>query len=32
MWTADEQVALCLAFKLVAQRADKGADWVEDDL
>ena len=32
MWTAAEQVELCLAFKLVAQRADKGADWSKDDL
>jgi len=32
VWTAAEQVELCLALKLVAQRADKGADWSKDDL
>ena len=32
MWTAAEQVELCSAFKLVAQRADNGADWSKDDL
>jgi len=32
VWTVDEQVALCEAFKLVAQRSDMGADWSKDGL
>jgi len=30
VWTVHEQVALCQAFKLVAQRWDIGADWSKD--
>ena len=32
LWTVDEQVALCEAFKLVAQRSDMGADWSRECL
>jgi len=32
VWTVDEQVALCEAFKLVAQRSDMGADWLKEGL
>jgi len=32
VWTVDEQVALCEAFKLVAQRSDMGADWSKEGL
>jgi len=32
VWTADEPVALCFAFSLVAQREDNGADVSKDDL
>jgi len=32
VWTVDEQVALCEALKLVAQRSDMGADWSKDGL
>jgi len=32
VWTADEQVVLCLAFTLLAQWANTGADWSKKDL
>jgi len=32
VWTVDEQVALCEAFKLVAQRSDMGAEWSKEGL
>jgi len=32
LWTVDEEVALCEAFKFVSQRSDMGADWSKDGL
>jgi len=32
VWTVDEHVALCEAFKVVAQRSDMGADWSKEGL
>jgi len=32
VWTVYEQVALCEAFKLVAQRSDMSADWSKEGL
>jgi len=32
VWTIDEKVDICQAFKVVAQRSDTGADWSRDGL